>query len=62
MAQRLAATGTAVVIAGPAGRGPSRSSAGADTVDRDGVAELPVSASGGDRRPPAARSTGGSDT
>ncbi|MEU4821976.1 ATP-binding cassette domain-containing protein [Actinomadura sp. NPDC023710] len=57
--RRLAATGTAVVIAGPAAPETLALARRAYTVEPGGVTEVPVPASGGAHRPPAVRSTGG---
>ncbi|NKZ09305.1 hypothetical protein [Actinomadura latina] len=58
--RRLAATGTAVLIAGPAAPEVHALACRAYAVERDRVTEKPVPAPGDARRPAAARSTGGS--
>ncbi len=58
--RRLAATGTAVVIAGPAAPEILALAYRAYTVDRDRVIETPVPAPDEVHRPVVARSTGGS--
>ncbi|MGI5328805.1 hypothetical protein [Actinomadura nitritigenes] len=57
---RLSATGTAVVIAGPAAPETLALARRAYAVEQGRVIEIPVPASGALLRPPAARSTGGS--
>jgi hypothetical protein len=58
--RRLAATGTAVLIAGPAAPETLALAGRACTVDRDRVTEIPVPAPDEAHRPVVARSTGGS--
>ncbi|HEU5028243.1 MAG TPA: hypothetical protein VFV01_25245 [Spirillospora sp.] len=57
--RRLAAAGTAVLIAGPAAPETLALACRAYTVEPGRVVEIPVPASGALLRPPAARSTGG---
>ncbi|MDL4813243.1 hypothetical protein [Actinomadura opuntiae] len=57
--RRLSATGTAVVVAGPAAPETLALARRAYTVEPGCVTEVPVPAPGGSRRPPVARSTGG---
>ncbi|MER6810175.1 hypothetical protein ABT299_12920 [Spirillospora sp. NPDC000708] len=57
--RRLCATGTAVVVAGPAAPETLALACRAYTVEPGRVTEVPVPAPGGPLRPPVARSTGG---